>query len=93
MVAQIIHCTVLELPDVNEPIRRLTKPLALRELLPWADPYITSLVERLRREDRRRQIVWSLESGERCEAPPPLDVDAADDDLYFGDWWRQRDDE
>lgn len=50
---------------------RRCKPLPFRDLLPWADPYIAGLVERLRRHDGRL-----LAPGRtRGEAAPPLDVD------------------
>ena len=45
MIARRIHCQVLEVPAQEDWLpRRSPGP---RDLLPWADPYISSLVRRL----------------------------------------------
>jgi hypothetical protein len=38
-----------------------------RDLVPWADPYIAALIEKLRRSARFD------DRGPACELPPPLD--------------------
>jgi hypothetical protein len=49
-MARAIHCTLLETPAMSdafhEPGHR-----EFRDLVPWADPYIASLIEKLRRGD------------------------------------------
>jgi hypothetical protein len=42
-----------------------------RDLVPWADPYIVALIEKLRRTDEFERG----ESGEVNELPPPLESD------------------
>ncbi len=42
---------------------------AFRDLVPWADPYIVSLVEKLRNEQRAERSL----SNPRGELAPPLD--------------------
>jgi hypothetical protein len=54
---------------MSDPFEPRTR--GFRDLVPWADPYIASLVEKLRRlaaaEDE------SEARGARAEVPPPLD--------------------
>jgi hypothetical protein len=59
-----------------------------QDLVPWADPYIIALIEKLRRDcdldddtDLREAI---------GELPPPLDSDAPDDDNSWQSDWSPR---
>ena len=58
------------------------------DLVPWVDPYIVGLIEKVRRSDSHL-----LHGGNRFalldEAAPPLDVDTPDDDVA-GDNWSRR---
>jgi hypothetical protein len=77
-MARSIHCTVIEVPAMSD---SLDENLAggLQELLPWADPYIAALIEKLRS---------SAEFGEaHGELSPPLESDnPAGDDAWQADW-------
>lgn len=72
-----IRCYVVEVP-VEPYGGRLHETKRRREMLPWADPYIAGLVERLKNEieeeraARRRQPLRDLSSPLSNEASPPL---------------------
>lgn len=57
---------------------RLHETRRRREMLPWADPYIAGLVQRLKleieseRAERSRQPLQDLNSSMTSEANPPL---------------------
>ena len=44
-MARTIHCTVVEVPAMSDPY--LPAPRAFQDLMPWADPYIASLLHKL----------------------------------------------
>ena len=64
-----IHCTVVEVPIMSEALRR--RGLAgFVDMLPWADPYIASLVEKVQAEGGR--LLGSCNPAlTRAECPPP----------------------
>lgn len=53
-----------------------------RDLVPWADPYIAALVEKLRRDAQREE---SLATDARNELPPPLGQNDRDS-TWEADW-------
>jgi hypothetical protein len=71
MTRRQIHCQVLELPVSNhlEQSRSNARP---RDLLPWADPYIAALLEKV----ERRENNWQ-------DAPRAADDRA---DVWDDDW-------
>jgi hypothetical protein len=72
--ASRIHCQVLEVPVEEEWLPRRSG--AVRDLLPWADPYIARLVRRL--EDQYPVATADYD---------PSDPFAADDALFEMDAW------
>jgi hypothetical protein len=79
MVARTIRSTVMEVPHMSDE-RRLERAEQAREILPWADPYIAGLLEKLRASESAspysapRWDRWQLgrELSPRNEQPPPL---------------------
>jgi len=68
-VAYSIHCTVVEIPHMSEALRRRGLP-GFVDLVPWADPYIASLVEKVQSEGGR--LLGGRDRGSvRAECPPP----------------------
>ena len=66
--SRTIHCTVVETPAMSDPLT-VRRTEGFRDLVPWADPYITALIEKLRRTDE-----WSDSDHQLSgELPPPLD--------------------
>lgn len=63
-----IHCAVVEVPAVSDPFDPCPNG-DLAELVPWADPYIAALIEKLR---RAAASGWRG-SGPLDELSPPLD--------------------
>ena len=47
-----IYCLVVETTDMNQ-VYRGKLDAAFHDFIPWADPYITSLVEKVRRTQGR----------------------------------------
>ncbi len=88
-MARTIHCTVVEVPAMTDPY--LPAPREFRDLVPWADPYITSLLNKLGRAAAAERG-WSeaaYESEAVGELPPPLDKEDR-----LGTWqadWTERD--
>jgi hypothetical protein len=68
-VARTIHCTVVEVPAMSDPF--VPREGGFRDLVPWADPYIASLVEKLRRTAAIEEALST--SDARSELPPPLE--------------------
>ncbi len=56
------------------------------DLVPWADPYIVALVEKVRRDEWRERAA----SNQRAEAPPPLDNGDPDFENYRRRTWTRR---
>ncbi len=72
-LVRTIHCAVVEVPAMSDPFDPRPED-GFRDLVPWADPYIASLIDRLRRsveEDRSENYLVD-------EVPPPLDSRDAD---------------
>ena len=65
-MGRTIHCTVIEVPDMSDTLHSPTRE-GFRDLMPWADPYIVALIEKLRNdaEDDDGDAV--------AELPPSLD--------------------
>jgi hypothetical protein len=70
MVARTLHCTVIEVPAMNEP--RGSRKAGFEDLVPWADPYIAALIEKLRREYESDDDTPRCENRLVGELPPPL---------------------
>jgi hypothetical protein len=68
-VAYSIHCTIVEVPEMSQALRRRGLPGYL-DLVPWADPYIASLVEKLQSEGGRL-LGRPAAAPARAECPPP----------------------
>jgi hypothetical protein len=68
-VAYSIHCTIVEVPEMSEALRRRGLPGYL-DLVPWADPYIASLVEKVQSEGGRL-LGRPAPAASRAECPPP----------------------
>ncbi len=49
-MARAIRCTVLETPAMSDSFHSQNRR-EFRDLVPWADPYIAALIEKLRRSD------------------------------------------
>lgn len=85
-MARTIHCTVVEVPAMTDPY--LPQQREFRDLVPWADPYIASLLGKLR---RTAAAEYGLDAGDRrtsyldAELPPPLDKDDRED-RWQPDW-------
>jgi hypothetical protein len=62
-----IHCTVVETPAVSDPY--LPPRDGFSDLVPWADPYIAALVERLRRTAAIEEALASQHAGEDDDEP------------------------
>jgi hypothetical protein len=76
-----IHCTVVEVPAMNDPFDPRPED-GLRDLVPWADPYIAALIDKLRRaveNDRRENYLID-------DVPPPQDSRDSDRDDPPGQW-------
>jgi hypothetical protein len=55
--------------------------VGFRDLMPWGDPYIVALMDKLRQADAREEA-----ENIAAELPPPLDSDTADDYPWQPDW-------
>jgi hypothetical protein len=72
-VAYSVQCTVVEIPAMSEALRRRGLP-GFVDLVPWADPYIAGLVEKLQMEGGTllaQRNAASTRKSVRAEAPPP----------------------
>jgi hypothetical protein len=67
-----VICTIVRLSECGERSHRLNRP---SDLLPWADPYITRLVQNLQEEVRHERMTtrgnWRSASPVRVELEPP----------------------
>ena len=86
-MAYSIHCTVVEVPQMSEALRRRGM-CGFADLVPWADPYIASLVEKVQAEGGRllggRKLAF-----ERAECPPPALTEFSNPSRDFT-WPRQQ---
>jgi hypothetical protein len=103
-VARTIHCTVLEVPAMKD--SHGAQPSGYEELMPWADPYIVSLIEKLRNsqeyaqwgddepdddEDDRFDQRHNRRFGQpRAELPPPSPQDDSRDQQRWQADWSPR---
>lgn len=58
-MARTIHCTVVEVPALSDPY--LPAPREFQDLMPWADPYIASLLHKLGAESSSESPVRTAE--------------------------------
>ena len=92
-----VHCIVLELPAPTA--SRLSANRLQRELLPWADPYIASLVQRLKAEilEERARKALDLTAHEEVEDAFDDTIAALGERFEFfdpnGDEWSDWEDE
>jgi hypothetical protein len=79
-MARTFHCTVVEVPAMSDSLRSQGRR-GFHDLVPWADPYIAALIDKLRHAED------SDESSEVDELPPPLDNgDPSRDTTWQPDW-------
>jgi hypothetical protein len=85
-VARTIHCTVIEVPAMMNPKRFERQPAAdgFRDLVPWADPYIAALIDKLRNADDFSEEADGSEAVD--ELPPPIGDDPDQDVPWQADW-------
>jgi hypothetical protein len=72
-VAYSIHCTLVEVPQMSEALRRRGLP-GYVDMVPWADPYIAALLEKVQSEGGSlltKRTVDRVRAPQRAEAPPP----------------------
>jgi hypothetical protein len=81
-MVRTIHCTVVEVPAMSDPF--FPDSGGFRDLVPWADPYIAALLERLRRAAADEESEARARDA-ACELPPPLDTDNRGD-KWQADW-------
>lgn len=75
-----IHCAVIEVPTMSDNDGE-DRAHGFRDLVPWADPYIAALIDKLRRSADCDEVEFV------GELPPPLDSQDADaDDDWTGQW-------
>lgn len=89
-MARTIYCTMIGVPAMSDHLGPRTG--GFEDLVPWADPYIAALIEKLR---RAADFAASMEEedsesdGPTGELPPPLNGDGEQDDAWQADWWRK----
>jgi len=83
MVTTNVHCYVVEVPAATG-IERIDRQVRSRELLPWADPYIHGLVQRLTSEILE-------EHAARAEAVPPAPSGELEFEIPGADPWSRWD--
>ena len=79
-----VYCAVVEVPAMSDPFD--PRPNSFRDLVPWADPYIAALIEKLRRAAERDRH----DNGLIDELPPPLGTPDGDDDPCWPGQWSPR---
>lgn len=97
MVASNIRCIVVEVPVNQEEEARFASPPRARDLLPWADPYIATLIRNLQDEVREERAAARAEAKQRAAAratflaevqPPlvetPVEADPTHEKLWPG---------
>jgi hypothetical protein len=82
-MVRTIYCTAVETPAMRDPFAPRPRE-TFHDLVPWADPYIVALIEKLRRSyaDEEDSLPPS-----RAELQPPLDSDRPDEEDPQSDWW------
>ncbi len=81
--ARRIRCAIVEVPAMNDPHDR-SRRNGFNDLVPWADPYIAALVEKLRRSDD------FLDEEAVDELPPPLGSQDNERDEHWPHDWTPR---
>jgi hypothetical protein len=71
---------------MNDPLRARRGSGGFDDLIPWADPYIAALIEKLRNSVEESEDTIDDIFG---ELPPPLDNDESTDDGWPADWARR----
>ena len=85
MVAPNIRYQIVEVPVMT--LKRPELPRVSRDLLPWADPYIARLIQRLQAE-----VKAELAEQRITAEAPPLKEGRLDFDVPDYDQWPRRDD-
>ena len=81
-MSRTIHCAVIQAHPLSHSPRENAAG-GFRDLVPWADPYIAALIEKL----RRSATLGVCDDEVVGELPPPLDSDdAGADDGWPGSW-------
>lgn len=80
-MARSIYCTAVEVPAMRDPFGPRPSP-GFHDLVPWADPYIAALIEKLRRDEADGEAF----SDPRAELSPPLESQRPDGDDWRPDW-------
>ena len=75
-----IHCTVVEVPAMTDPLGHHPRGI-FEDAVPWGDPYILALLEKLRNSDADADEV--SEADLSAELPPPP---FGDDSPWEPDW-------
>ncbi len=80
-----VYCAVVETPAVSDPWD--PRPLkGFQDLVPWADPYIVALVEKL----RRSAACADDDEDALAELPPPVANEARGHDGGWPGGWTPR---
>ena len=80
--SRAVRCAVVEVPAMSDPFDPRPSD-GFAELVPWADPYIAALIEKLRR------AADCSEPGSAVTdelAPPPADQSSLNEDPWRGGW-------
>jgi hypothetical protein len=67
-MARIIRCTVIEVSPLNDLPRAQPRNRCFEDVIPWGDPYILALIEKLRELDAGNDD----DPDATAELPPPL---------------------
>jgi hypothetical protein len=80
-VARTIFCSVVEVPAMSDSLRAQGLR-GFHDLVPWADPYIAALIDKLRQAEDAEEGLEAVD-----ELPPPLDNgDPNRDSPWQTDW-------
>jgi hypothetical protein len=70
-MARSISCTLVEVPVMADSLAIPSLP-GFRDLVPWADPYIVQIIQKLQRASCGALVPDWPDTGLSAEAPPPL---------------------
>ncbi len=76
-MARTIRCTVIEVSASNDSPTAKPRNRCFEDVVPWADPYILALIEKLRNSDID-------DDQPTAELPPPLTDNP--DEPWQADW-------
>ena len=83
-MTRAVYCTLVRTPDMKDSLRPASSG-GFEDLVPWADPYIAALIEKLRRDHARGEE--DEQAGMVGELAPPLDNGDKDQDApWQADW-------